>query len=30
MGAKITFSFEGLTDGGMPRFPVLIGVRDYE
>jgi DNA ligase-1 len=30
MGSKITFSFEGLTDGGMPRFPAFVGVRDYE
>lgn len=30
IGSVVTFSFFELTDGGKPRFPVFIGVRDYE
>ena len=30
LGSKITFSFCGLTDGMVPRFPVFVGARDYE
>lgn len=30
VGAAITFSFCGLTDGGVPRFPAFISARDYE
>jgi DNA ligase-1 len=30
IGSTITFMYQELTDGGMPRFPVYIGVRDYE
>ena len=30
IGVKVTFSFHGLTDGGIPRFPVFIGERNYE
>ena len=30
IGAKITFSFFELTDGGIPRFPAFVGVRNYE
>ncbi len=30
VGALITFSFQCLTDGGVPRFPVLIAERNYE
>jgi len=29
-GAIVTFSFMGCTDGGVPRFPVFVAVRDYE
>ena len=29
-GAKITFGFCGLTDSGLPRFPVFHAVRNYE
>lgn len=30
IGAKITFSYQELTDGGVPRFPSYVGERDYE
>jgi len=30
IGSMVTFSFFELTTGGKPRFPVFIGVRDYE
>lgn len=30
VGALITFGFCGLTDGGVPRFPTYVAVRDYE
>jgi len=30
IGAAVTFGFCGLTDGGTPRFPSFIDVRDYE
>jgi len=30
IGSMVTFSFFELTDGGKPRHPVFIGVRDYE
>lgn len=30
VGALVTFSFQCLTDSGVPRFPVLIAERDYE
>ena len=29
-GDIVTFSFMGCTDGGVPRFPVFLAVRDYE
>lgn len=29
-GARITFGFCGLTDGGCPRFPRFVAVREYE
>lgn len=29
-GSKITFRYCGVTDSGTPRFPVFVGVRDYE
>jgi DNA ligase-1 len=30
IGKKVTFSFFELTNGGIPRFPVFVAVRDYE
>jgi len=30
VGSMVTFSFFELTDGGLPRFPSFVGVRDYE
>jgi len=30
IGAKLTFSYQGLTDGGIPRFPIFVAVRNYE
>lgn len=30
VGAMVTFGFCGLTDGGIPRFPTFVAVRDYE
>ena len=30
IGTFITFEFKGLTDSGMPRFPIFVSVRDYE
>lgn len=30
IGSVVTFSYFELTDGGVPRFPVYIGTRDYE
>ena len=29
-GELVTFSFFELTAGGVPRFPVFVGVRNYE
>lgn len=30
IGKKLTVQFQNLTDGGIPRFPVGISIRDYE
>lgn len=30
IGAKVSFMFQGLTDGGVPRFPVFLAERNYE
>lgn len=30
IGAAITFGFQGITDGGIPRFPVFVAERNYE
>jgi DNA ligase-1 len=30
IGAAITFCFQGLTDAGIPRFPVFVSERNYE
>lgn len=30
INSRITFSFYGLTDGGLPRFPVFVAHRNYE
>ena len=30
IGERVSFLFNGLTDGGVPRFPVFLAVRDYE
>ena len=30
MGAQVSFLFQGLTDGGVPRFPVFLAERSYE
>ncbi len=30
IGKQITVRYQNLTDGGIPRFPVCIAVRDYE
>lgn len=30
IGRKVTFLFNGLTDGGVPRFPVFLMERNYE
>ena len=30
IGSLVTFSFFEFTDGGKPRFPIFVGVRDYE
>lgn len=30
IGAQVSFVFQGLTDGGVPRFPVFLAERDYE
>ena len=30
IGEVITFSYFEKTDGGVPRFPSFVGVRDYE
>lgn len=30
IGSLVTFSFFEFTDGGKPRFPTFVGVRDYE
>ena len=29
-GSQVSFSFQGLTDGGVPRFPVFLADRSYE
>jgi DNA ligase-1 len=30
IGKKLTVRYQGLTNAGLPRFPVGIGIRDYE
>jgi len=30
IGDLVTFDFQGLTDGGIPRFPVFVAARNYE
>jgi len=30
IGSNVTFMFQGLTDGGVPRFPVFVSDRGYE
>lgn len=30
IGKKITVRYQGVTNGGVPRFPVGIAIRDYE
>jgi ATP-dependent DNA ligase len=30
IGKKLTVQFQNLTDGGVPRFPVGLAIRDYE
>ena len=30
IGKKLTVKFQGYSDSGIPRFPVGIGLRDYE
>jgi DNA ligase-1 len=30
IGAHVSFLFQGLTDGGIPRFPVFMAERNYE
>jgi ATP-dependent DNA ligase len=30
VGKKMTYTFQGLTKGGLPRFPVARTIRDYE
>jgi DNA ligase 1 len=30
VGATVSFAFQGLTDGGLPRFPVFLTARNYE
>jgi DNA ligase-1 len=30
IGKKLTVRYQGLTNGGVPRFPIGVGVRDYE
>ena len=30
IGKKLTVQFQNLTDGGLPRFPVGLAIRDYE
>ena len=30
IGAQVSFMFQGLTDGGLPRFPVFLAERNYE
>jgi DNA ligase-1 len=30
IGAQVSFMFQGLTDGGVPRFPVFLAERNYE
>lgn len=30
IGAQVSFMFQGLTDGGVPRFPVFLAERSYE
>jgi len=30
IGSQVTFMFQGLTDGGVPRFPVFLAERNYE
>ncbi len=30
VGSQVSFTFQGLTDGGVPRFPVFLAERNYE
>jgi DNA ligase-1 len=30
IGKLLTVRYQGLTNGGVPRFPVGVAVRDYE
>jgi DNA ligase-1 len=30
IGKRLTVRYQELTDGGVPRFPVGVAVRDYE
>lgn len=30
IGKMMTYTFQGLTDAGIPRFPVAVAIRDYE
>lgn len=30
LGKLVTFKYQGLTKDGIPRFPVCVGIRDYE
>lgn len=30
LGAHVTFMYQGVTDNGLPRFPVFLATRDYE
>lgn len=30
IGSRVTFTFQGVTDGGLPRFPVFVSERNYE
>jgi DNA ligase-1 len=30
LGSVVTYEFGGITDGGVPRFPRFVAVRDYE
>jgi hypothetical protein len=30
VGKQLTVRYQGLTNGGVPRFPIGVSVRDYE